>query len=46
MEDLQKLIVEFEGPEEKLQELLAKLEELLAKEEDVDMIAVTFRKKA
>lgn len=46
MEELQKLIVEFEGPEEKLQELLAKLEELLAKEEDIDMIAVTFRKKA
>ena len=46
MEELQKLIVEFEGSEEDLQKLLTMLEELLEKQNGVEMIAVTFRKKS
>ncbi len=44
MGDKQRLIIEFEGSEEKMQELLAKLEEMADKDEGVEIKAVTIRK--
>ncbi len=43
-EDTQKLTIEFEGPEEKIQDLLSKLEEMIEKDEDLEIVAVTVRK--
>lgn len=44
MDDKQKLIVEFEGPEDKIQDLLNKIEEMVDRDEDIDIKAVTLRK--
>lgn len=44
MDDNQKLVVEFEGPEEKIQKLLENLESMVEKDEDLEIKAVTIRK--
>ena len=44
MDDNQKLIIEFEGPEDKIQKLLEELEEKLDKDADLEIKAVTIRK--
>lgn len=44
MDDMQKLIIEFVGPEEKIQKLLEELEEKVDKDEDLEIKAVTIRK--
>lgn len=40
----QKLIIEFEGPEEKIQELLEKLEKETEEGKELEIKAVTIRK--
>ncbi len=40
----QKLIIEFEGPENKIQELLERLEKEIEKDPDLEIKAVTIRK--
>lgn len=44
MDDLQKLIIEFVGPEEKIQQLLEELEDKIDKDDDLEIKAVTIRK--
>ena len=44
MDDTQKLIIEVEGPEEKIQKLLKAWEEQVDKDEDLQIKAVTIRK--
>ena len=44
MDDTQKLIVEIEGPEEKIQALLEELEQKIDKDDDLEIKAVTIRK--
>lgn len=41
----QALIVEFRGPEEKVTQLLEKLESLVEKEEELEITAVTIKRK-
>ena len=43
VDDNQKLVVEFEGPEEKIQKLLETLEEMIEKDENIQIKAVTIR---
>ncbi|MCL4397515.1 hypothetical protein M1403_00575 [Patescibacteria group bacterium] len=40
----QKLIIEFEGPEDKIQELLERLEKEADESDDLEIKAVTIRK--
>ena len=44
MDNKQKLIVEVEGPEEKIQKLLEEWENEVEKSEDLEIKAVTIRK--
>jgi hypothetical protein len=44
MDNSQKLIIEVEGPENKIQELLEKWEAEVEKDEDLEIKAVTLRK--
>jgi hypothetical protein len=42
--NIQRLVIEFEGPEDKIQELLERLEQEADKSEDIEIKAVTIRK--
>lgn len=44
MDDSQTLIVEFVGPEEKIQKFLEELEAKVDKDDDLEIQAVTIRK--
>lgn len=44
MDDQQTLIVEFIGPEDKIQKLLEELESKIEKDDDLEIQAVTIRK--
>ena len=44
MDENQKLIIEVEGPEDKIQKLLSKWEEEIDKSDDLEIKAVTIRK--
>ena len=44
MDDNQKLIIEFEGPEGKIQKLLEELEKKVENYEELEIKAVTIRK--
>ncbi len=43
-DDLQRLIMEFVGPEDKIQKLLEMLEEMVDKDNELEIKAVTIRK--
>ena len=43
-DDLQRLIMEFVGPEDKIQKLLEMLEEMIDKDNGLEIKAVTIRK--
>lgn len=43
--DSQRLIIEVEGPEEKIQKLLQKWEDEIDRDDDLEINAVTIRRK-